>query len=480
MMRGSRQSGALSSIGETTLTLYSPEVTEHSGAGAQAAYPARRSRLTSFEFSLIAFVIASFAYEIPLVYVSSMYKLNPYLFNIAALMLISYWLLVGRAKGWQLSLALRNPLAMPWLVIVGTFLWATIVSATWVPFQYYRYSLFYFLEYVVGLAVLLIVLAAPLDERAKRRLLWVALFAGTWVAFYAVLQVVGVAGTARVIPKGWEVAEEGTGIISTLGVSYFHAGWFSVISTLVGLTLVQSSRGPLRVVAAVLTLVCTIPAAVSGARAAFMALGIALFLVAIRREYRRHLATWVMAALALGVITFFYSESLTRERYERHDDTQSRILQGPRGIVKVMKEHFPIMPIAGGGFYVVPHGNHWRVGYGIHNLYLRPLEQGGVPSFIASIWLWIRLGTHLGRRQRTPSANALDEHFRAAMFAYFVSLLMAGWAGGHFWLQFNTEHLNSFLILMLGLALSETGGSPAEPDPSPPVYERPQPEPLSP
>jgi hypothetical protein len=473
----------LSAIGETTLVAYSHELTDQGGTPVQVGYPQRRRRLTSFEFFLIAFVVASFAYEIPLVYVTNLYKLNPYLFDVAALMLVSYWFLVGRNKGWRLSLALRNPLVAPWLAVVGTFFWATIVSATWVPMRYYGYSVFYFLQYVEGLAVLLIVLAAPIDERAKRRLLWVALLGGTWVAFYAALQFFGIVGTARVIPKGMEISLEGTGIFSTLAPTYFHAGFFSVVSTLVGFAVLQSSRGLLRPVAAVLTLFCTIPAVVSGTRAAFLALGIALFAVVLQREHRRYIATWMMAALVLGTVNFFYSGSITMDRIEGYRPVASvhdRILGPLVQIAEEMEEHFPIMAIAGGGFYVVPIGDRWRMGYGIHNLYLRPLEQGGVASFIASIWLWIRLGTHLRRRRQTPSVSALDEHFRIAMFGYFVALLIVGWAGGFFWLQGGTEHLNSYLILMLGLALSETGESPTEQSPSWPANGRSQPEPFSP
>jgi hypothetical protein len=402
-----------------------------------------------------------------------MYKANPYLFDVAAFMLIAYWSLVGRGKGWSLSRAMRNPLVLPWMVIVATFFWATLVSGIWVPGQYYLYSLFYFLMYVEGLAVLMIVLAAPIDERAKRRLLWVALLAGTWVTFYAVLQFFGIVGTARVIPKGWEIAEEGTGIFSTLGPAYFHVGYFSVVSTLVGFSLAQSTRGPLRGVAALLTVFCTIPAVVSGARACFVALGIAISVIILRREYRRYFATWMMAVITLGLVNFFYSGSITMKRLEGERTAQpamTRITYPLEQMASELKEHFPIMLLAGGGFYVVPKEDHWRLGYGIHNLYLRPLEQGGLPSFIASIWLWIRLGTHLGRRRPAPSATALDESFRVAMFGYFVALLMVGWAGGHFWLQMGTEHLNCFLILMLGLALTQTGEVPAEPA-SPPLLD---------
>jgi hypothetical protein len=476
-------SRGLSHRGETTLTIHSPDVTEPGDIFAPAARRARPGRLTRFEFFLMAFVIASFAYDIPLVYVTNYYKVNPYLFDIAAVTLFFYWLLVGRSKGWRLSLALRNPLALPWLVIVATFLWATLVSATWVPAEHFVYSAFYFVKYVEGLIVLLIFLAAPIDEQAKRRLLCVALLGGTWVAFYSLLQFFGVVGTARLIPKGFDITLEGTGIYSTLGSTYFHAGWFGVMSTLVGVALFIGSRGPLRLVALVLTPFCTIPAVVSGARAAFYGLGIALFSIAIRRQYRRYLGTWLLALLVAGFANFFYSQSITMQRIEEREGLRGsapqRIVRPVVTLVEGMREHFPIMVIAGGGFYVVPRHGKWRHGYGVHNVFLRPLEQAGVLCLIASIWMWIRLGTHLGRGWQKPSANALDESFRVAMFGFFVALLVVGWSGQTFWLDHGTEHLGSYMILLLGLALTETGGPSAEQDVSRPVYERPELEPLT-
>jgi hypothetical protein len=63
------------------------------------------------------------------------------------------------------------------------------------------------------------------------------------------------------------------------------------------------------------------------------------------------------------------------------------------------------------------------------------------------------------------------------MFGYFVALLVIGWGGGHFWLKGDTEHFNTYLLLLLGLALTETGGSSAEQESSASLYEGPRQEP---
>ena len=66
-----------------------------------------------------------------------------------------------------------------------------------------------------------------------------------------------------------------------------------------------------------------------------------------------------------------------------------------------------------------------------------------------------------------------------AWLCALVALLVVGWSGGHFWLQGGTEHLNSYLILLLGLALTETGRPSAEQGAAPPVYEERRLEPLT-
>ncbi len=429
---------------------------------------ASESGLSRFEFRLLAFVILSFSYEIPLVYITSMYKANPYLFDVSSISLILYWVFRGRFRGWTLSM--KNSMVAPWVAIVATFTWATVVSGVWLPLDKFQFSVWYLGTYFQGLLVLLIFLAAPITEHDKRKLMWVVLLGGTWCSFVAILQVFGIVGTARTIPKGWEIAIEGNGIVSTLGPAYFHAGFFSVITTLVGVALFGASRGAARWLAAALAVMCAVPATVAGTRAAFLALVIGVGVVVFNsREYRKSIGMWIFALLFVVTVNLFYAGSLTKYRTSEkfgpgqyQEEATSRIQGIFPQIWMELKEH-PVMVLAGGGFYVVPIGDRWRVGYGIHNLFLLPLEQGGIGALLASFWFWWRLGTCLGRRRPNPTESALDVHMRGALFGYFVALMVVGWAGGHFWMKAGTEHLNSYLILMLGFALTETGRGSMEP-----------------
>jgi hypothetical protein len=425
---------------------------------------ARRRGLTRPGFFALAFLVASFAYEIPLAYVSGFYKANPYLFDLAFLNLVAYWLVAGRVRGWKVSLR-SNPILPPWTAVTLCFVFATLVAGTWVPANHYIKSLWYCLKYVEGYLALLIAFSAPIDERAKRGLLWVALLGGTWVAFYAVLQLAGVVSTVRVIPRGTEILPEGFGIYSTLGVSYLHSGFFGLLSALVGLAVFQSSRGAARVAAAILAPFAAIPAVVSGARAAFLGLLISLGVLAFQPQYRTRLATYLMGGVLAAVIAFTWAQGVTKARSDTDRGERSavyRVLHGPRTIAALVEEHGPLLLLAGGGFMVVPLHGVWRAGFGVHNIHLLPLEQAGVGAFVAALWLWVRTGTRLGRRPRDGSATPLDEQLRLTMFAFFVAVVVVGLSGSSFWVFSFNEHFAFYEVLALGLGMTTTGAAGAE------------------
>lgn len=426
------------------------------------AVPERR--LTRLEFALLAFVVASFAYELPLVTLIKYDRLNPRLFDVAGFLLAAYWLVAGWRIDW------RHPLLAPWLTITAIFTMAALASALFLPRNLWLYSVFFMLKYLEGAIVLVIFLSAPLDERTKRRLLWVALIGGTWVAFYAVLQLVGIASTTRVLPTGIEIERFEEGVYSTLGPTYFHAGQFGILSALVGFTLIRSGRGAGRLAAGLLAPFAAIPAIVSGSRAGLVGLGLAAGLLVIQRQYRSHLGTYVVAAFLAIAFNIVFSMSLTKERLDDTVDTENtvvaRLMKGPRTLEWALDEHGPRLVAMGGGFYVVPLGGHWRIGYGNHNIYLFPLEQAGLFAFVAALVLWLRLGISLWRFPSRQDAVDLDRHFSRAMLAYLGALLVIGLAGQVFWLGFGTEHLTFYQLLLFGLALVPTGASAPDRDPS--------------
>ena len=183
---------------------------------------------------VLCFLMATFAYELPLVQITSRYRLNPRAFDVAAALLISYWLLIGSPRGWRANLS--HPLLRPWMTLVSVYMVMAAVTVLFVPFTVFQYSVWFAFRYLLASVVLIIVLSAPLSEQQKRRLLWIGLIGGTWVSFYGVLQMLYIVPSARELPSGGFTSVAAGAITSTLGPSYFHSGQFGILSGIIGLT----------------------------------------------------------------------------------------------------------------------------------------------------------------------------------------------------------------------------------------------------
>lgn len=446
------------------MTLHVPEA-----MGAVYARPdARVYQLGGGAMFVLCFLVASFSYELPLVYITSRYRLNPRLFDVAAAALIFYWLLFGNPRGWRVNLG--HPLFKPWLTLVSVFVFMAAVTVLFVPLDLFRYSAWFAFRYVLASIVLLIVLSAPLTETQKRRLLWVALFGGTWVSFYGILQILGIASATRILPNGDETEVAIGAITSTLGPSYFHVGQFGILSGIIGLTLFRCSNGFPRMIAGILGPFTMIPAVASGSRAGFLGLLIALAVLGSQREYRKYVTSFLMGGFVAAVVGFAYSGSLTESRITSHGATTEaktqvgivRSQQFIRTFELVEETVGPRLWVFGGGFYVTPIGSRHRVGYGVHNIFLFPLEQAGVFGFAASIWVWITLWRGLRPRRKRPPENLTDTYLRVGMFSYLAALAIIGWGGQIFWLGFGNENLGTYQFLLFGLAMMSSRTQEAE------------------
>jgi len=436
------------------LTFYYPDAAESEGQAELAARAEVRTGLTAFERLLMYGAVLSFAYEIPLFNLTGYQRSNPHLFDVAVIALAGYWFL----RRWPITL--ENPLFKPWLVIMAGFGLSMLAAGVWVPLSTYSYCVFFFAKYMEGLVFLLIVLNAPLDERDKRGMLWAGLLGGAWVSAIGLLQFFGIVSPQRYLPGGFEIPHHLGAINSTLGHSYFHVGQFGTLSAMIGIALFRASRGLPRMLAGLLVPFAAIPSVIGGSRAGFLGLVIAGALLVLQKEYRKHLGTFIVAALFVTVTMYFFEASRTKERIEiegGQNSIQARLTQGPRTLARVLENHGPALFLVGGGLYVVPvDGYRWRIGYGNHNIHLFTLEQGGMLAFVGGIWLWVRMGRSLYRRRRDPATSDLDRSYASSMFAYAVALVVAGIGGQIFYLGFGTEHLTFYQLLLLGLAMKAT------------------------
>jgi len=412
-------------------------------------------------YLVLSLLVMSFAYELPLINISRFDRLNPRLFDVSAGVFVMYWLFAGRKRGWRLRL--RVPVVWPWFWVTLFFGLATLFSVFWIPYDTYLYSIFFFLKYLEAFIVVLIFASIPFSNEVKRKLVWVALLGGAWVSFYALLQYFGIVSTQRFLPTGKEIALFEKGIYSTLGVTYFHVGMFGVLSCLIGFALfVSSTNYRDKILALLLTLLCFVPAMISGSKAGLLGLGIALILIMMQREYRSRFGAYILVLLVVAGGYLFYTKSVARQRLEEGSGGKpaQRLLMGFESLRDIYEYHGPRMLAVGGGFYVVPATPRmggkpkYRVGYGNHNIFLFPLEQAGIGAFIAAIGLWVSVAIGLWRRVRRSARDSLDGAFAASMRCYFITLMIVGIAGQVFFLGFGTEHFTVYQLLLFILAIS--------------------------
>ncbi|MDG1873772.1 MAG: O-antigen ligase family protein [Mariniblastus sp.] len=127
------------------------------------------------------------------------------------------------------------------------------------------------------------------------------------------------------------------------------------------------------------------------------------------------------------------------------------------------------LPIFGGGFYAVPQGSayNYRVGFGFHNGYVFPYEQAGWLGVLLSAIFLFRTVKYVRKSLRFK--DDADRQFAVGVWCVLIAYIPALWVGQIFWHGFGTENMNSFLILLVVLAIK----------PSTPKYPLPQANPQS-
>lgn len=408
---------------------------------------------------VVCLLVISFAYELPLANITPYDRLNPRLFDVAAGLLFLYWLFVGRVKGWRPRLF--YPIVFPWFWLMFFFTIATVASPLWIPLKKYYFSIFYLLKYFEVFVVVVIFASIPFTEKDKRKILWVALFGGVWVSFYAVLQYVGLVSIKRYLPTGQEIVQFEQGLYSTLGVTYFHLGMFGVISCLIGMSVYSTSKGFWRFVALLCTLFCFLPSVISGSKAGLIGIAMAMFFMLFQKQYRKNFSTYVAVAFVVLIGLVFIGQSVALERLETGSGGTpvERIKHGFNTLSEVYDYHGPRLLAFGGGFYVVPTKSagrngepNYRVGYGNHNIFLFPLEQAGVGAFVTGLLLWFSVSRNLRRIGKLAPAESTDATLANSMHVFFLVVMVVGIAGQVFYLGFGTEHFTVYQLVMYLLA----------------------------
>ena len=421
------------------------------------------SRRTPWHFYWLCALILSFAYERPIAYLTPYDKLNPRLFH--AILVAGVVLFLYRPLRWP-----RPPQALEtWRRLV---LWFCICSIIWtagfLPWEYGAFSLYGAAQYVLGVVCIYMATAIPLTGRQKQILVQLAVLGGVFVAAYCIPEY-RAGGTVRQITEDKELLLiEGT-LLGPLGSTYFHLVQYQTLAFCLACASVMSARrAAARIAWGAAAVFVSWPSFFSGSRTGpgLLAVAMAAFLVADRFVRRPVLIIGMLAGmLVLGVgpdrMWEAFRSGRTGERFLEqkggNDEVARLLLFQDFTLTNYLWEGASV-PFIGAGFNVAPRVEggvlKYRVDYGVHNIYLFVFEQAGVVGVY--LFLAFVLDALRGLRTGRGSPSGVDRSLAVSMTAFLVSVLVVGLAGQIFWRGFGTQNFNTYVVLLLVLAVQPT------------------------
>lgn len=421
---------------------------------------------TTIQLIWLIFTILAFAYDIPIYNVTSFERANPRLVDISTLLGVIF--ILPNLRKTHLPLVFKVwKLMVFWCVFCALF-W----SIFWLPWQDVGvFSIFYALRYLQGLLLIYIACKIPISAEQKRVLINCVIAGGVFVAIYAIPEYIR-GDTERYLADGKVVYYAPGTLFSSLGTSYHHLAGFSSLAFAMTLSSISLVRGKIkRFLLLGLSIFVAWPALFSGARSGLLAVGLIVLLAFFESKViRNYLILILLILLPIWItsnalnVSDLESKSATLQRLINMDDiNQDNNISGRLTInnysIDLYEWQGARLLFLGGGFYVVPHlisGNlNYRIGYGIHNSYLFPLEQGGVVLFVLFFVLLYLIYKRLIKIKK--SSNRVDNVFASAIWMFFVTQIFAGFFGGNgIWQSTGMENFSTYVLLMYVLAGRET------------------------
>lgn len=400
----------------------------------------------------VILMLASFAYQLPFVVLTSMDRLNPRLYD-----LFFIW---GLFLFWnKLLKPIDNSVVKIWRKMVILMTFCCLVYAFLIPPTTYAYSLFYLFKYIEGYFVLKMLFA-------NRKLINVDLvekiiiLGGVFVALYSFPQ------SLRSITIEMEIAP-GKFLILPPGsftgpfASYFALSQFSTISTLFSINrLIRTRNKKQKIFLLFVTFLVAFPAFSNGSRTGLFLLlfsTIAFFLLSKKINYLFSLIIvmigflfYFSASKNMNIGDYLKNENYTISRIEQLNNDERQSIIGRLTFYDIFHlsdyDYGILMPICGSGFYVSPRNGIYRIGYGFHNNYIFSFEQMGILGLIFFIMLLFRT-IRLSHKYRFT--NELSLPVCSLVLAY----LILNFAGQTFWHGFGNGEINTLLIFIMALSV---------------------------
>ncbi|WP_265162985.1 O-antigen ligase family protein [Salinimicrobium tongyeongense] len=405
------------------------------------------------------FLLASFAYEKPIAILSSIDRLNPRLFDIAtftALFILPY---LKKEKSF-------NPLFSKYKNLILWFGACAVFSLVVYsfPVEINQYVIFYYLKYLQELFILYVVYKILMQFVPVKQALIVFLLSGLFVFGYSLYEFYyGVVGEIEFAPG--KFINKPVGIIwGPFGNTYFQIATYLPLLFILLLGYASIFTGLKRYILYLISFLIAWPLLFTGSRTG---LGLLLITLTIYFVLRYKFSYGLVLVAIFSIVVLFATNNLsdksfqTVERLETMESHDSNSLVGRLTIFSDFSlEKYTsdgiLMPFFGGGFYVAPIDDKFRIGYGFHNIYVFAFEQAGLFGLFFFLLFLKEAFNYLKKALNLYSVNrkSIEFVFIAGVFSYFIAELIVGLAGHTFWRGFATNNFNTLRIIVLLMAVA--------------------------
>jgi hypothetical protein len=444
--------------------------------------------ITRFDPLWINLLFLSFAFDRPILTLTGFLRVDPRPFDLVWAGFLLYVLKNRHRLKARISAPwyFKRPLflLLLWFAVVVTFQFA------FMPGFYQNYSIYFLLRYFQLFIAVWLVATSKLSDQQRITTIRLFLISVVAVTLIGLLQYLGVVPFIRRIGPGQLVDFTGLGalgfevrITSTLGEHYAHFGNYSLLGVVLATLLIMNrgKRSGANGLAYIALLSGIVGIALSQALSAFYGLLLFGFLLLLfttitQAGSRPRLYVLMILVAILVVLLLMNAPPNVLGRFERSVGLIQTGIEVPDNPVSRFARAFDFIRnfqlnasfqdfVLGRGFYVARDFMELRrVGYGLHNIVVFPLEQAGVPGFLLGLYVFWVFISRPWKQMRNPKYTKLMRSASLVVFCWAVMLLGTGQSGQIFWI-FEAYGFWFVLVLCMWSLLISPAARTAEAEP---------------
>jgi hypothetical protein len=421
-----------------------------------------KKNIINKEFIWLILILLSFAYELPIITISSYDRLNPRIFDFLAIFGIMYFY----PKRF-LNLKSEETYLKIWVLLI---LWFTICAFIWVlfflPKELGQYSIYRIIKYIESLMVLLIISKLDINKPQKKIIIYTMILAGIFTSFFALLEHLGLINMEKYYI--------GTGfLMGPYSESYFQIGqYLPLFFSFTYYEFIFSKRNikDILLLANIGLIIYILLNVGSRTGIGYLILIILVSPIITKGKRKKCLVfiIFVIVFISLAALNHLINlkelkivsriEMLEMNKRYEEDSMKERMLYPFKFRVSEYQAGWKLL-IIGAGFYVsardVGLGYYFpRIDYGYHSIYLFPLEQSGVIGFTLFTIFIVLVFRYFMIKHKTYVG--IDYELLLAVFAYYIAMLIIGIGGHNFWQGFASGNVNTLILISIILAFKKS------------------------